>query len=175
MTEREEKELRNYCAWLLKEYGFSFPPSDPVIPALYVIHRELMTTKKSNEGIVQQIKEAALKVNPTIYSFSHPGEAWKFQMAQGVKWVLVATIFLISSWGWYLSIMVSGRIEEAKVTMNYLSRIEKNLLPLIRKDKEGFLFLEFSKPTGDTIRSFTEYNKLTNNKIRVYLGKTLSK
>ncbi len=41
MTAQEEKDLRAYSAFILKEYGFHISPNDPVIPALYIIHREM--------------------------------------------------------------------------------------------------------------------------------------
>jgi hypothetical protein len=171
MTTQEEKELRNYCAWLLKEYGFRFPPSDPVLPALYVIHREMESTKKVSEGVIKQLNELIKNMKPTVYAFNQPGEAWKFQMAQGIKWFIIISGFFLASWGWYVSLLASGRIEQAKIVLDYLPRIEKELLPLIRKDDEGFLFLEFNKPNRNEIMNFTEFEKLPNGKVRVYLGK----
>jgi hypothetical protein len=34
MTDQEQKALRSYCAFLLKEYGFYFAPDNPFMPAL---------------------------------------------------------------------------------------------------------------------------------------------
>ncbi len=46
MTDQEQKQLRFYCAFLLKEYEFHFSPTDPVIPALYIIHNEMQSSIK---------------------------------------------------------------------------------------------------------------------------------
>jgi hypothetical protein len=69
MTEKEQRDLRSYCAFILKEYGFDIPPNDPVIPALYVIHKEMQFNNESNQVIASLVKEAASKINPTVFHF----------------------------------------------------------------------------------------------------------
>lgn len=66
MTDKEQKDLRSYCAFILKEYGFDIPPNDPIIPALYVIHKEMQLNNESNKALALQVKEAAAKINPTV-------------------------------------------------------------------------------------------------------------
>jgi hypothetical protein len=170
MTEREEKELRNYCAWMLKEYGFDFPPTDPVIPALYVMHREMMANRKSNEAIATSLQGMAKNIKPTVYNFSQPGEAWKFQIAQGLKWFLVVCGFIVSAWGWYFVLDANGDIDAARSVLKHSTSLTKELLPLVQKDTEGFLYLEFDKPQSTQVANFTQYDQLPNGKVRVYLG-----
>ena len=64
MTEMEQRNIRSYCAFLLDEYGIHFSPDDPVIPALYVIHKEMQLNNTSNKAIASEIKDAAAKIKP---------------------------------------------------------------------------------------------------------------
>ena len=76
MTDHEQKDLRSYCAFLLKEYGFHFSPSDPVVPALYIIHKEMQLNNQNNKALASQVKEATSRINPKEFHFHYPGEAW---------------------------------------------------------------------------------------------------
>src|SRR5882762_3723662 len=103
MSETQEKLLRQYCAHVLLKYGFEFSPHDPVIPALYTIYKELGTNKVGNEAVARSIKDALEKLNPTVYNFNEQGEAWKFKMAESIRWLfagacLVATVGLGLVW-----------------------------------------------------------------------------
>lgn len=75
MTDQEQKELRFYCAFLLKEYGFQFSPTDPVIPALYIIHKETQLINQSNKALASQVKEASARIQPKGFHFHCAGEA----------------------------------------------------------------------------------------------------
>ena len=81
MTDREKLELRAYCAVLLKEHGFEFSPTDPVLPAIYVIHKEMQHCNEANKLIADRVDKAATRINPKTFHFNHAGEAWKFQLA----------------------------------------------------------------------------------------------
>ena len=89
MSEKQEKLLRLYCAHVLVKYGFEFTPHDPVVPALYAIHRELNSNKIGNEEVARSIKGALEKLNPTVYNFNERGEAWKFKLAESLRWLFV--------------------------------------------------------------------------------------
>src|SRR4051812_22398279 len=107
MTDQEHKALRSYCAFLLKEYGFHFSPEDPVIPALYIIHREMQLNNRNNQTVGAAVKDAASKMNAKSFHFNSPGEAWKFQLGIALQWFLggsvVIALILISVWGWSIS------------------------------------------------------------------------
>jgi len=104
MTDQEQKELRNYCAFLLKEYGFQFSPNDPVIPALYVIHKEMQLNNQKNKAIATQIQEASSRINPRVFQFNSEQAAWKFQMGITLRWALAGVLVLIflgiTAWYW---------------------------------------------------------------------------
>jgi hypothetical protein len=75
MTEKEQRSIRAYCAFLLNEYGIHFSPDDPVIPALYVIHKEMQLNNTSNKAIASEVKDAAAKINPTVFNFNNENAA----------------------------------------------------------------------------------------------------
>ena len=74
MTDQEHKALRSYCAFILKEYGFQLSPNDPVIPALYIIHKEMQLNNQNNKAIANLIKESTSKMKSRSYTFNAPGE-----------------------------------------------------------------------------------------------------
>jgi hypothetical protein len=170
MTEKEQKELRNYCAFMLTEYGFDFAPTDPVIPALYVIHRELRTHSGSNDRVAAEIKNVAGKINSRIYNFSGPGEAWKFQLAGSLKWLFLGlsiNLFLWIAFKWWSA---KNDLAEAQRIIQSSERINIHLLNNVKKDTDGFMFLEFTEAKGNSIKNFIEYEKINSKTVRVYLG-----
>lgn len=171
MTEREEKELRNYCAWLLKEYGFTFPPTDPVIPALYIMHRQQMLANKCNDGVLRKLEDIAKSVSPVIYQFNHRGEAIKFQLAKLYRWHCLIFIIALAGWGWFLVLKAKGDIVTAEAIISGSPQLVKNLVTRVRIDDEGFQFIEFSKPANGSIKFLTEYHQIDNTRVRIYLGK----
>lgn len=96
MTEKEQRSIRSYCAFLLTEHGIHFSPDDPVIPALYVIHKEMQLNNTNNKAIASEVKEAAAKINPTVSNFNNEAAAYKFQVGIAVKYILIGSLVLLS-------------------------------------------------------------------------------
>lgn len=170
MTDREQKELRNYCAFMLKEYGFDFAPTDPVVPALYVIHREIQSNKKSNDSVSGEIKNAVAKMNSKVFHFNSPGEAWKFQLAGSLKWLFLGLSVNLLLWitlKWWSS---KNDLDEAQRIIQSSGRINSHLLNNVKEDRDGFMFLEFTEAEENSIKNFIEYEKVNSRTVRVYLG-----
>ena len=104
MTDQEQKDLRSYCAFLLREYGFQFSPNDPVLPALYIIHKEMQLNNQNNKAIASQIQEASSRINSTVFKFYSQEAAWKFQLGITLRWGLIGLFVLIflgiTAWYW---------------------------------------------------------------------------
>jgi hypothetical protein len=170
MTDQEQKYLRAYCAFILKEFGFHFPPNDPVIPAIYIIHKEMQLNNQNNKAIASLIKEALSKINPTTYHFNSAGEAWKFQMGITLRWVLSGLVVLFFMWAaiWYWSI--AKDIDRAKTIIEASDNISE-LIKRVQKNSEGYYFIDFTTAKGDSIQHFNEFQKLRARTIRIYLDK----
>jgi len=170
MTDQEQKDLRSYCAFILKEYGFHFSPNDPVIPALYIIHKEMQLNKQNNSAIASLVKEASSRINPRTFHFNSPGEALKFQLGITLKWILTGLLVLISIWIgiWYWSMV--NDVDRAK-TIIQASKKMSGLIVRVEKDNEGYYFIDFTAAKGDSIQHFKEFQKLNAKTVRVYLGK----
>jgi len=169
MTENEQKQLRAYCAFLLKEYGFEFSTHDPVIPALYTIHKEVEVLRQSNHKLVSLVAQAASKINPVTFHFNHKGEAWRFQMGIALKWVSFGLLLALFAWiaVWYWS--MKNEIDHVRMmneTFETTSQLNKRV-----KKQDGLYFIDFTAAKGDSTKYFTEYRKINTKTIRVYLGK----
>lgn len=169
MTEDEQKTLRAYCAFLFKEYGFQFSTHDPVIPALFTIHKEIETLRQSNRELASQIEAAASKVSPVAFHFHYKGEAWKFQMGITIKWIsfglLMALLFTIAVWYWSMRTEIN-RNRFMNETFPITAELNKRVMK-----QDGFYFIDFTAAKGDSVQSFTEFRKLKPNTVRVYLGR----
>jgi hypothetical protein len=170
MTDQEQKDLRAYCAFLLKEYGFHISPHDPIIPALYIIHKEMQRTNQNSNALASQVKEATLRINPKQFHFQYPGEAWKFQLGATVKWILIGFIILLFTWVgvWYWS--MKKDIDQARTIMEVSGR-KSELMKATQKNKDGYYFIDFTEQKGDSIQNFKEFRKLNAKTVRVYLGR----
>ena len=169
MTDREQKELRSYCAFLLKEYGFQFSPNDPVLPALYVIHKDMQANNQNNKGIASLIQEASSRINPTVFHFHSDEASWKFQLGITLRWVIIGSFVLLLVWAavWYRS--MTKEVEQAKRIVEVAEPI-KELLNRVKRDETGRLFIDFREKEQGTIQPFKEYVKIENG-ARVYLEK----
>jgi len=169
MTDQEQSELRNYCAFLLKEYGFQFSPSDPVIPALFIIHKEMQLNNQNSNAIASQIREASSRINPKVFHFNSPGEAWKFQLGVAVKWLLsgVLALAFMGTGIWYWSMV--NDVARAKAIIDASGQVG-GFLSGAKKDQVGY-YVEFTAAKGDSIQPLTEFRKLDARTVRVYLGK----
>jgi hypothetical protein len=170
MTDKEQKDLRSYCAFILKEYGFDIPLNDPVIPALYVIHKEMQLNTEANKAIALQVKEVASRINPTVFNFNSEGAAFKFQVGIAVKWILggllVLLFVVVAIWYWSMVI----KVDEAKAIVEK-SGIMNELIKRAKKDDEGHYFIDFKAAKGDSIQPFTEFQKVDAQTARIYVGK----
>lgn len=170
MTSQEQKELRSYCAFLLKEYGFQFSPSDPVIPALYIIHKEVQLNNQNNKALATQVKVAASQISPQVFHFNVKGEAWKFQLGIAVKRFLYGLLVLlllgIAAWTWSMA----NDIYKAKVILHASDNLG-GLVKQVKKNEAGYFFIDFTAAQGDSIQHFTEFQKLNAKTVRVFLGK----
>lgn len=170
MTDQEEKNIRAYCALLLKEYGIQFSPDNPVIPALYIIYMHTKSNNESNKALASKIQEALSKTKPKEFHFHYPGEAWKFQMAGLLKLVvcfgLILILLFVGLWQWSRV----NDVEQAK-TIIHSSGNMGVLLHRIKVSDRGTYYVDFTAPIGDSVQHFIEYEKLDKKTIRVYLGR----
>ena len=170
MTEQEQKSIRSYCAFLLTEYGIHFSPDDPVIPALYVIHKEMQLSTKNNKAIASDIKEAAAKINPTVFHFNNGDAAYKFHVGIAVKYILIGSLILFFALAgiWYWS--MTNNVDQAKAIIEASESMGK-LMKRVKKDDEGFFVIDFTAAKGDSIQRFTEFQKLDTKTVRIVIGK----
>jgi hypothetical protein len=170
MTDKEQRDLRYYCAFILKEYGFAISIDDPVIPALYVIHKEMQLNNQINKTIAAQIKETAARINPTEFNFYSDGAAFKFQLGIAVKWILsgMLVLMLATVGAWYWSMM--NRVDQAK-TIIATSGSMGELMKRVKKNDEGYYIIDFTAAKGDSVQRFKEFQKLDAKTVRIIVGK----
>jgi hypothetical protein len=170
MTEKEQRSIRSYCAFLLDEYGIHFSPDDAVIPALYVIHKEMQLSNTSNKAIASEVKEAAAKINPTVFNFNNENAAYEFQVGIAVKYILIGSLVLLFAVAgiWYWSMV--NKVDQAKTIIKTSGNMGE-LVKRVKKDKEGYYFLDFTAAKADSIQHFSEYQKLDAKTVRIYVGK----
>ena len=170
MTAKEQRDLRDYCALLLKEYGFHISPNDPVVPALYIIHKEMQMSNQCNKTIASELREAASKINPTVYNFNSEDAAFKFQVGIAVKWILVGALVLtftvVAIWYWSMV----NKVDEAKTIIEASGNMGE-LMKRVKQNKDDFYFIDFTSATGDSIQPFKEFQRLDSKTVRVYVGK----
>jgi hypothetical protein len=169
MTDKEQKDLRSYCAFLLKEYGFDFSADNPVIPALYVIHKEMQLNSDNNKAIASEVKAAAAKINPTVFNFYSAGAAFKFQLGIGAKWILIGALVLGFTVAGIRHWSQVNKVEEVKIIISTSGNMGE-LIKRVRKDGDGFYYVDFRAAKGDSTRLF-KYQKLDAKTVRVYVGK----
>jgi hypothetical protein len=170
MTEKEQRSIRAYCAFLLDEYGVQFSPDDAVIPALYVIHKEMQLNNTSNKAIASAVKDAAAKINPTVFNFSNENAAYEFQLGIAVKYILIGSLVLLFTvagiWCWSMV----NNVDQAKTIVEASGTLGE-LMKRVKKDSDGFYVIDFTAAKGDSILPFTEYQKLDARTVRVYVSK----
>ncbi len=172
MTDQEQKDVRSYCAFILKEHGFNIPVNDPIIPALYTIHKEMQLNNESNKALASQVREAASRIKPTVINFNSESAAFKFQVGIAVKWILIGALVLIfiviAIWQWSRV----NDVDQARTIIQTSGNIGE-LMRRVKKDNEGYYFLDFTLAKGDSIQHFKEYRKLDAKTVRIYVGKEL--
>jgi hypothetical protein len=169
MTDQERRDLRSYCAFLHKEYGFHFSTDNPAIPMLYVIHKELQRGIESNKNLICQVEDAASRIDPTVNNFYSGDAAFKFQLGMAIKWLIGGIIILLfvvaGVWHW----SNVNDVDRAKAIIQS-SKNMAELISQVRKDDNGRFFIDFKAAKGDSINYLTEFKRLDAKTIRVYLG-----
>jgi hypothetical protein len=170
MTEKEQRNIRAYCAFLIDEYGIHFSPDDPVIPALYVIHREMQLNNTSNKAIASEVKDAAAKINPTVFHFNNENAAYEFQVGIAVKYILIGSLVLLFTVAgiWYWSMV--NKVNQAKTIIETSGSLGE-LMKRVKKDDEGFYVIDFTAAKGDSVQRFKEFLQLDAKTVRIVLGK----
>jgi hypothetical protein len=170
MTEKEQRSIRAYCAFLLDEYGIHFSPDDPVIPALYVIHKEMRLNNATNNSIASEVKEAAAKINPTVFHFNNGDAAYRFQVGIAVKYILIGSLVSLFTVAgiWYWSMV--NNVDQAKIMVEASGNMGE-LMKRVKKDKEGFYVIDFTAAKGDSIQRFKEFLQLDAYTVRIVVGK----
>lgn len=172
MTEREQRDFRSYCASLLDKYGFKFTTTDPTTPIMYVIHKDLEATIDANKELATEIKAAASKINPTVFNFNTHGEAKAFQVGIGLKWLIISAPVLllccIGTW-WY---SITSDVKQARMIINNSGNIGE-LAKRVKKI-DDFYVIDFVAAQQDSIKPFSEFQRLNTRVVRVYLGKERS-
>jgi len=172
MTDRVQKNLTDYCASLLVEHGFDYPVNDPVLPALYVIHKDMQRNSQKNQAIADAILEASKKFNPKQFIFNSSDAASKFQRGITIRWSIIAGLAALLAWvaAWHWS--MRNDVHKARTIIGVSGNMGV-LLQAAKKDKGGALFIDFTAARGDSIRQFTEYERLNGRTVRVYLGREI--
>jgi hypothetical protein len=170
MTEKEQRSIRSYCAFLLTEHGIHFSPDDPVIPALYVIHKEMQLNNTTNKSIASEVKEAAAKINPTVFNFNSEDAAYKFQVGIAVKYILIGSLVLLFTIAgiWYWSVV--NNVDQAKTIVDASGNMGE-LIKRVKKDRDGFYVIDFTAAKGDSIQRFKEFIQLDERTVRIVVGR----
>ncbi len=91
---------------------------------------------------------------------------------KSVKWILVGALVLIfiviAIWHWSRV----NDVDQARTIIQTSGNIGE-LTKRVKKDKEGYYFLDFTLAKGDSIQYFKEYRKLDAKTVRIYIGKEL--
>lgn len=170
MTEKEKRNLRSYCAFLLDEYGIQFSPDDAIIPALYVIHKEMQLNNTTNKAIGAEVRDAAAKINPTVFQFNNGDAAYRFHVGIAVKYILIGSLVLLFTIAgiWYWSLV--NKVDQAKTIIETSGNMGE-LVKRVKKHRDGYYFLDFTAAKADSIQHFREYQKLDAKTVRIYVGK----
>jgi len=160
-----------------RKYGVRLLENDEMLPIIHFIFdagkstdSRLSETKQLIAKLEQTVTQSAEMINPKTYHFS-PGEALKWQVGIGIKILMIIAGFLIVSWSCYFYWSSHSDLKTSQQILASAPMIEKNLLQNIQKDNRGYYFLEFKKPTGDSVHFFDEYDLMSNGAARVYLAK----
>ena len=170
MTDKEQRSIRAYCAFLLNEHGIHFSPDDPVIPALYVIHQEMQLNNTTNKAIASEVKEAAAKIKPTVFNFNNEDAAYQFQVGIAVKYIMIGSLVLLLTIAgiWYWSMV--NDVDQAKIIVEASGNMGE-LLRRVKKDKEGLYVIDFTAAKGDSIQRFKEFVQFDAKTVRIVVGK----
>jgi hypothetical protein len=110
------------------------------------------------------------RINPREFKFYTSEAAWSFQKGITFRWAVIGLLFLmaIGVATWYRSIDIE--VARAKTILSASGKANE-LLNRMKKDKEGYYYIDFVGATGNSIQNFKEYKALNAKTVRVYLGK----
>lgn len=170
MTEREQKDYRAYCSSINSDYGFDFSTTNPISPAMYIFHKEMEMCIESNKTMTAEVKSAATKIHPEVFQFNSSEAAWKFQMGITYRWamVLVCAVLLLWIGAWWWS--MKKEVDQARLIIEASGNVGI-LAKQVRQDRNGYYFIDFAAPYGDSLKSFTEFQVINAKTVRVFLGK----
>lgn len=150
-------------------YGIHISENDELLPILHFVFHSVKEVNESRAKQERALSDLISKINRPVYNFA-PGEAWQFQLAASFKWLFIGgSIVLLSgiSLWWWSS---THEVEKARNIIRSADLVNRALINKVKKDADGFLFLEFREASGTTIQNFTEYEKINSKTVRVYLG-----
>ncbi len=151
-------------------YGIHISENDELLPILHFVFHSVREVNESRAKQESALSDLMSKINRPVYNFA-PGGAWQFQFAASLKWFFIGGSIVLLSWislKWWSSI---NEVEKARNIVRSADLVNRALINKVKKDADGFLFLEFKEAPGTTIQNFTEYEKTSSKTVRVYLGK----
>jgi hypothetical protein len=141
-----------------------------MLSILYVIHKEMQLNNTSNKAIASEVKDAAAKINPTLFNFNNEDAAYKCQVGIAVKYIMIGSLVLLFTVAgiWYWSMV--NHVDQAKTIVEASGNMGE-LMKRVKKDKEGFYVIDFTAAKGDSIKRFKEYLQIDEKTVRIVVGK----
>jgi hypothetical protein len=65
---------------------------------------------------------------------------------------------------------IASDLDHARIIIGSSSNADE-LLKRVKKDNEGFYYLDFSAASGNSVKSFNDFRILNPKTVRVYIGK----
>jgi hypothetical protein len=130
----------------------------------------MQLNNKSNKAVASEVKDAAAKINPTVFNFNKEDAAYKFQVGVAVKYILIGSLVLLFTVAgiWYWSMV--NDVNRAKTVVEASGNMGE-LMKRVTKDKEGFYVIDFTEAKGNSIKRFKEFIQLDAKTVRIVVGK----
>lgn len=160
-----------------RKYGIRLAENDEMLPIIHFIFdagkstdARLADAESLLSNLGKTVKQSTDRFIPNTYHFTE-GEALKWQIGIGLKVVMIIAAISILLWSAYFWWHSYQDIANAKAIIISAPLLEKKLLNGIQVNKDGYYFLEFSRPPEDasSIKFFTEYELLEDGTVRIYL------
>jgi len=151
------------------DYGIHISENDELLPILHFVFHSVKEVNESRAKQESALSDLMSKINRPVYNFA-PGEAWQFQIAASLKWLFIGMSIVLFAWialKWWSA---KNDLDEAQRIIQSSERINIHLLNNVKKDTDGFMFLEFTEAKGNSIKNFIEFEKVNSKTVRVYLG-----
>lgn len=151
------------------EYGIHISENDELLPILHFVFNSVKEVNESRAKQESALNELMGKINRPVYNLG-PGEAWQFQLAASLKWLFIGVSVVLVSWIGQTWWSWKNDLDEAQRIIQSSERINSHLMNNVKRDSDGFMFLEFTEAKGNSIKNFIEYEKINSKTVRVYLG-----